>query len=155
MLMPLRSMALAVAITLCASQLSAQNQNPRFGQWRLKSDAPAPASNIMTYEAHGAKGMKVTVESVNARGEKTSWWYLTDFDGKDMPVTGSSGTSQTSVRPIDQWTNEIINKRDGKVTQILTNVLSRDGNTIGVIYMRDDGMGKTTNVSFATYERIK
>lgn len=108
----------------------------------------------MTYEAHGASGMKVTVESVNARGEKTSWWYLTEFDGKDMPVTGSSGTTHSSVRPLDQWTNEIVNKRNGKVTQVLTNVLSRDGNTIGVIYMRDDDSGKTTNVSFATYERI-
>lgn len=38
---------------------------------------------------------------------------------------------------------------------MLTNVLSPDGNTIGVIYMRDDGSGKTTAVSFATYERIK
>jgi hypothetical protein len=63
--------------------------------------------------------MKVTVESVNAKGE-------------------------------------IINKRDGRVTQVLTNMLSPDGNTIGVMYMRMDPEGKrTTNVTFATYERIR
>ena len=148
---------LSAAITMLIAFASAhgQNTNPRFGQWKLKSDAPAPQSNVMTYEPFGAKGMKVTVTSVNARGDTTSWWYTTDFDGKDMPVTGSSGTTHTSVRTITDRINEIVNKRDGRVTQVLTNVLSPDGNTIGVIYMRDDGSGKTTAVSFATYERIK
>jgi hypothetical protein len=72
-----------------------------------------------------------------------------------MPVTGASGSTHTSVRTINERINEIVNKRDGKVTQILTNVLSPDGNTIGIIYMRDDGTGKTANVTFATYERMK
>jgi hypothetical protein len=107
----------------------------------------------MTYEPHGARGMKVTVEAVNARGETSQWWYVTEFDGKDMPVTGNASTSHTAVRQINDRINEIINKKDGKVTQVLTNVLSPDGNTIAVMYMRDDGTGRTTNVSFAIYER--
>lgn len=145
-------LALAGLLTL-ATTLEAQS-NPRFGRWKLKSDAPAPSSNIMTYEAFGSSGMKVTIESVNARGEKTSWWYTTNFDGADMPVTGNAGQTHAAVRKINDRVNEIINKRDGKVTQVLTNVLSPDGNTIGVMYMRDDGNGKTTGVTFATYERI-
>ena len=56
---------------------------------------------------------------------------------------------------MDDRVNAIVNKKDGKVTQVLTNVLSPDGNTIAVIYMRDDGAGKTTAVTFATYERIR
>ncbi len=150
-----RGIGIAIATVLAATGAQAQGTNPRFGQWKLKSDAPAPASNIMTYEPFGASGMRVSIASVNARGEKSEWWYTTEFDGKDMPVTGSSGTTHTSVRTITDRINEIVNKRDGKVTQVLTNVLSPDGNTIGVIYMRDDGNGKTTAVSFATYERIK
>jgi hypothetical protein len=146
--------ALVALAIVAGSEVSAQNQNPRFGRWKLKSEAPPPSSNIMTYEPFGAKGMKVTVESVNAKGEKTAWWYTTDFDGKDMPVTGQENAT-SSVRTINDRINEIINKRNGRVTQILTNVLSPDGNTIGVMYMRDDGNGKTTNVTFATYERIK
>ena len=151
----LRGIGIVSALLIAASNLSAQAINPRFGQWKLKSEAPAPSSNIMTYEPYGAAGMKVTVTSVNARGERSEWWYTTDFDGKDMPVTGSSGTTHTSVRKIDDRVNEIVNKRDGRVTQVLTNALSPDGNTIGVIYMRADSTGKTTNVTFATYERIK
>lgn len=149
------SLLIAVAaLVAVARPTEAQGTNPRFGRWKLKSDAPAPASNIMTYEASGAAGMKVTVQSVNARGDTTTWWYTTEFDGRDMPVSGNTGTTHTSVRRINDRINEIVNKRDGRVTQLLTNVLSPDGQTIAVMYMRDDGNGKTTGVTFATYERL-
>lgn len=151
----LPNLGMAVVMLMTFSGARAQATNPRFGQWKLKSDAPAPSSNVMTYEAFGASGMKITVSSVNARGEKSEWWYTTEFDGKDMPVTGSTGTTHTSVRRITDRINEIVNKRDGMVTQVLTNVLSPDGNTIAVIYMRNDATGRTTAVSFATYERIR
>jgi hypothetical protein len=150
----MKTLSVAAAVVLLAGTVTAQNQNPRFGKWKLKSDAPPPSSNIMTYEPHGTGGMKVTIDAVNAKGEKSQWWYTTNFDGKDMPVTGNAGQTHTSVRIINDRINEIINKRDGKVTQVLTNVLSPDGQTIGVMYMRDDGTGKTTNVTFATYERM-
>jgi hypothetical protein len=127
------NLGMAMGMLIAFSGAPAQATNPRFGQWKLRSDAPAPSSNIMTYEAFGAAGMKVTVTSVNARGEKSEWWYTTEFDGRDMPVTGSSGTTHTSVRTINDRINEIVNKRDGRVTQLLTNVLSPDGNTIAVI----------------------
>jgi hypothetical protein len=150
-----RVLGTVAIVAALAAGTSAQNTNPRFGKWKLKSDAPAPASNIMTYEPHGAKGMKITVESVNAKGEASKWWYTTEFDGKDQPVTGTAPNSMTSVRIIDDRINEIVNKRDGQVTQILTNVLSPDKNTLGIIYMRQDAGGKTTGVTFATYERIQ
>jgi hypothetical protein len=153
-----------LAVLLCATAplvtprggtLLAQATNPRFGRWQLKSDAPPPASNIMTYEPLGATGMKVTIQSVNAKGDTTRWWYTTEFDGKDMPVTGNAGQTHAAVKTVSPLVNEITNKKDGRVTQRLTNVLSLDGQTIAVIYMRDDGAGKTTGVTFATYERIK
>lgn len=144
----------AISMTLGAVTGDAQAANPRFGRWLLKSEAPAPASNIMTYEPFGASGMKVTIEAVNARNDTTRWWYTTTFDGQDMPVTGNAGQSHASVRAVNERVNEIVNKKDGRVTTRLTNVLSPDGNTIAVIYMRDDGAGKTTGVTFATYTRI-
>ena len=146
---------LIAALLALTAGVSAQPTNPRFGRWKIKSDAPPPSSNIMTYEPFGAKGMKVTVEAVNAKGETTKWWYTTEFDGKDMPVTGQAPGQTSAVTTINDRVNVITNKRDGKTTQVLTNVLSPDGDTIGVIYMRDDGSGKTTGVTFATYERIK
>ena len=147
--------ALLVApLSVGARDAYAQPSNPRFGRWLLKSDAPAPASNIMTYEPLGPTGMQVTIQAVNARGDTTRWSYATEFDGRDMPVTGNASQTHAAVRPISSQVNEIVNKNNGRVTQRLTNVLSPDFQTIAVIYMREDADGKTTGVTFATYTRM-
>ena len=62
--------------------------------------------------------------------------------------------SSVATAPIERVVSAGSGIIHGKVTQVLTNVLSPDGNTIAVIYMRDDGAGKTTSVTFATYERM-
>lgn len=146
--------ALAAGVATLAVALSAQAPNPRFGKWKLKSDTPPPTSNVMTYEPTGATGMKITIDAVNREGVKSQWYYTTNFDGKDEPVTGNAGTDSGSVRMINDRINEIIYKKDGRVSQVLTNVLSPDGSTIGIIYMRMNAEGKTTNVTFATYEKL-
>ena len=147
----LTALLLGGARNACAQ---AGTGNPRFGRWILKSDAPAPASNIMTYEPLGASGMKVTIQAVNARGDTTRWSYATEFDGRDMPVTGNASQTHAAVRPISSLVNEIVNKSNGRVTQRLTNVLSPDFQTIAVNYMREDADGKTSGVTFATYTRM-
>ena len=142
-------------IASLAAIVSAQKPNPRYGKWKLKSDAPAPQSNVMTYEPHNGKGMKITIDAVNREGVKSQWGYTTMFDGKDETLVGNPGTDTGSVRVVTDRINEIIYKKGGKVTQILTNVLSPDGNTIGIMYMRQNDEGKTTGVTFATYEKTK
>jgi hypothetical protein len=148
---------LAATVAMLAISLSAQAANPRYGRWKLKSEAPAPQSNVMTYEPlAGGKGMKITIDAVNKEGVASKWGYNTTFDGKDEPLYGNPGTDTGSVKIITDRINEIVYKKGGKVTQVLTNVLSPDGDTIGVMYMRMDPEGKrTTNVTFATYEKIK
>ena len=151
------SAAFAAAVGLLMVSLSAQAaKNPRYGKWKLKSDAPPPQSNVMTYEPYSGTGMKITIDQVNKDGVASKWGYNTMFDGKDEALYGNPGTDTGSVRVITDRINEIIYKKNGKVTQVLTNVLSPDGDTIGVMYMRMDPEGKkTTNVTFATYERMK
>ena len=150
----MKKKACAIAVfVLAAASASAQAPNPRFGKWKLKSDAPAPASNIMTYEPHNGKGMKITIDAVNKDGVKSQWWYTTMFDGKDEVLTGNPGTDSGSVRIVNDRINEIIYKKDGRITQVLTNVLSPDGSAIAVTYMRMNAEGKTTGVTFATYEK--
>jgi hypothetical protein len=148
---------LLATIAMLGASGSAQSPgNPRFGRWRIKSDAPPPTSNIMTYAPYNGKGMTITIDAVNKDGVATKWGYNTMFDGKDEPLYGNPGTDTGSVRIINDRINEIVYKKGGKVTQVLTNVLSPDGDTIGVIYMRMDPEGKVAkNVTFATYEKIK
>ena len=144
-----------LGVLLSAVIASAADPNPRFGKWKLKSDAPAPQSNVMTYEPYGDHGMKITIDAVNREGVKSQWGYVTNFDGKDEPITGNPGADSGAVRATSAAVNEIIYKKNGRVTQILTNVLSTDHDTLGIIYMRQDADGKTTNVTFATYQRVK
>lgn len=143
----------AVAALFGMSAVAADN--PRFGKWKLKSDAPAPQSNVMTYEPFGDHGMKITIDQVNKDGAKTQWWYTTNFDGKDEKLTGNPGTDTGSVKILSPKVNEIVYKKGGKVTQVLTNVLSPDNDTIGVMYMRMDADGKVANITNATYQKIK
>ena len=151
----MRQLCVIVALVLTTASVSAQAPNPRFGKWKLKSDAPPPTSNIMTYEPFNGNGMKITIDAVNKDGAKSQWWYTTRFDGKDEVLTGNPGTDTGSVRIVTDRINEIIYKKGGKITQVLTNVLSPDGTTIGVMYMRMTPEGRTSNVTFATYEKLQ
>ena len=153
---PNRIAALSLLLLLgTATAAVAQGDNPRLGKWKLKSEAPPPAINVMTYEPFGHGGMRVTVESKNAEGRETKWTYTTMFDGKDEPVVGHPSADTTSVRKIDRRTTEIVNKKSGRIIQIITNVISEDGNTINNTYKNFDAEGKPTRETKAVYERIQ
>ncbi len=144
----------ALAATVTAATASAQDANPRFGVWKLKSDAPPPSSNVMTYEPWGDGGMRITVESTNRRGEDSVWSYATLFDGEFRPVTGQA-KADTAVEIIDERTTRISNARNGRVTQVILNTLSEDGSTISNEYVRLDEDGKIVRVTHAVYERVR
>ena len=120
-----------------------------MGKWKLKQEPPAV--NIMTYEAVG-QGMKVTVDSVNSSGQKTHWTYTTMLDGKDAPITGSPTADAAAVTKVDATTNEIVYKKDGKVTQTATNVISADGKTVTVTFHRTNAQGQPVS-TVAVYEK--
>ncbi len=152
--------ALAGGGTPAPQASAAPAANPRFGKWRLKpADAAAPPStNVMTYEPFEGTGMKVTINRLEADGSLTAQWgYTTMFDNKETQMTGSQSAQNASVRMISDRTAEITyrNRADGRIARQLTNVLSPDGNTIGIIYMNYGADGKPDNVTFATYERMK
>lgn len=141
------------ALSLAPSRAAAQNTNPRFGVWKIESDAPPPALNLMTYEPYQDNGMRITVEATNAQGEKSRWGYVTLFDGVFRPVTGREGT-ETAVEIVDEHTTKITSRRDGKVSQIIINKLSADGNRIDNEYHSFGPDGKE-RVSTAVYDRIR
>ncbi len=152
-----RNLILAVVLLSAGTVVLAQQKptpNPRFGRWKMDQAAPAPQSNIMTYEPFGTGGMKVTVATVNAQSQKSEWSYETLFDGVFRPVAGQQG-SETAVEFINDHSTRIQNKRNGKVNQIVINTLSDDGKTINNEYVRMDENGKITGVTHAVYRRIE
>jgi hypothetical protein len=144
-----RAGAVCVVAMMIAGAGAAEQANPRIGKWKLKQEPPAV--NIMTYEPAG-QGMKVTVDAVNASGQKTHWTYTTMFDGKDEPITGNPNADTAAVTKKDETTNEIVYKKDGKVTQTATNAISADGKTVTVTFHRTDAQGKPVT-TVAVYER--
>jgi hypothetical protein len=155
----LTAIVLGIVAASDPTPASAQANNPRYGKWRLKPTDPAapPSTNVMTYEPHNGTGMKITINSLQPDGSLTpQWGYTTMFDGKDEPMTGSRAKDLASVKILSDRVNEITYKRgDGTINQILTNVISTDGTTLGIIYMSMDATGKTTRVTFATYEKMQ
>jgi hypothetical protein len=146
-------LVVAVASVLLVCGVGAQEASSRFGVWQMESDAPPPSINIMTYEPYGDGGMRITVASTNARGQDSEWGYVTMFDGAYRPVTGQEG-AETAVEFVDERTTRIYNKRDGRVTQVIINTLSEDGNTINNEYVRLDAEGRITRVTHAVYRRV-
>jgi hypothetical protein len=147
-----RAPLLALMAATLAAPAAAQDPSPRFGVWKIQSDNPPPSINIMTYEPHGNGGMKITVWSMNSEGESNEWGYTTMFDGEFEPVSGQENAA-TAVEFVDARTTKISNKRGGRVTQEIINVLSDDGNTINNEYIRiaEDGSRRS---SHAVYERV-
>lgn len=130
--------------------VAAQTSNPRIGTWKLKQEPPA--TNVMTYEPAGSGGMKVTVDSVSASGQKSHWTYTTMLDGKDAPITGYTTADTAAVTKVDATTNEIVYKKAGKVTQTATNVISADGRTVTVTFHRTNAQGQPVT-TVAVYEK--
>ena len=146
------ALIVALLATLSATPSAAQDPADRFGIWEMQSVAPPPSSNVMTYEPYGERGMSITVASVNGRGEANEWGYATLFDGQFREVWGQNG-SDTAVEFIDERSTRITNRRNGRVTQVIINTLSEDGDTIYNEYVRLDAQGKITGVSHAVYVR--
>src|SRR5262249_31472327 len=127
-------------------RVSAQTTDPRVGAWKLNvakstfSPGPAPQSNALKIEAAG-QGEKVTTEGVNAEGARTATQYTANFDGKDYPLTGSQIANTVSLKRIDARTTERTDKKDGKVVQTLTRVVSADGKTMTVTVKGTNAQG--------------
>ena len=146
-------LAALAALVVAPAGASAQGAE-RYGRWRLQSDAPPPALNIMTYAPYMDGGMRITVESTNSRGETSSWGYVTLFDGVFRPVTGREGT-ESAVEALDSRTTKITTRRDGWISQVIFNRISEDGDRIDNEYRNYAEDGTERSVTHAVYERIR
>ena len=52
---PVVILSVALIAPLIGTTMRGQTPNPRYGTWKLKSDAPPPQSNLMTYARSTAR----------------------------------------------------------------------------------------------------
>jgi hypothetical protein len=116
---------------------------PYSGSFRERRVGPAPAG------AHAASGSwmldsvadlgdvaRIVSYASSKDGLKMNWngmSYDARFDGADYPIAGDPGHTVVTLKRLGSDTIEEIDKRDGKVTDIIRSTLSGDGKTLQVV----------------------
>jgi hypothetical protein len=129
--------------TLAARFTDYTGSQPYSGNFTEKRLGAAPAG------AHAASGSwqldkvadvgdvgRTISYTMSADGLKMSWngmSYDARFDGKDYPMSGDPGNTLVALKRLGTDTIEEIDKRDGKVTDILRSTVSNDGKTMQVV----------------------
>ena len=144
-----------VFVSLVGVTAFAQASDPLVGTWKLnvaKSKGRAAKSGTTTIDAVG-KGVKLSVELVDADGVARKWGFTADYDGKDNPVTGNSPYGDVAaLTRVDANTTRITNKQGGKVTSVQTIVVSNDGKTRTTTTKGTGAKGESID-SVAFYEK--
>lgn len=104
------------------------------GTWRMNpakskhSSGPGLKSLMETVELD-ENHYKVDANGTAADGKPVHIEFNAKFDGKDYPMIGVSWADEVSVKWIDAHTPQMIQKKDGQVTMIITCTVSKDGKT--------------------------
>jgi hypothetical protein len=132
-----RQLRLGIALLSFSAALWAAD-DPLMGTWKLdvakssySSGAP-PQSTISSYEPYGKDGFRFTSDTVNAQGKASHISYVSEYDGKDYPITGDPARDSNSAKRIDLYTHLITNKKNGNVTTTSRRVVSKDGKTLTI-----------------------
>ena len=131
--MPAMKRISAISLSLLlASVVVLQAADQFTGTWVLNvgksSYSPGKPPMSQTTKLETLKdGIREIVDRVNADGTMTHWDFTAKFDGKDYPITGDPDRDMASVKKVDDFTLEVVNKKAGKVTTSMKLVVAKDG----------------------------
>lgn len=131
--------------------------DPHVGTWSLNvnkskySTGQPPRQQTTIYAVEGS-GVRVTTKGVGVLGQPTSTFYTAAFDGKDHAVKGNVDWDAVALRRVDSHTIEFTRKKSGKVVQMATSVVSKDGKTRTITTTGVNAQGAKVNI-VAIYER--
>jgi hypothetical protein len=149
--------AACVAImAVAAATGSTQTADPVVGSWKLDiakstyKPGPAPKSVAILVEAAG-KGLKVSVDAVNADGSPLKWGFTTQRDGKPVPVTGNPLFDTATTTQASPTTGTTEYKKADKLVATSKLAVSADGKTMTLTATGTDAKGQNMhNVSVYT-----
>jgi hypothetical protein len=152
-----RNLALAVlSLFLCSGAAwaagAAWTDDVQVGNWKINlskshfNTSPPPKSQTIAIVPLGKDGVKVTVDAVTAKGEKSTIEYAGQYDGKENPRTESGAGAvpgQTvSLKRIDAHTAERTTYLKGKKLVTEKWDISADGKMRTVTQSGVDPAGK-------------
>ncbi|MBZ5499159.1 MAG: hypothetical protein LAP85_22400 [Acidobacteriia bacterium] len=85
-----------------------------------------PRSQTRTIEVFGDR-ITYTSKGLDAAGKPTLSQFSANLDGKGYPLTGGADSDTISLKRIDRFTQESIQKKAGKVVWRNRRVVSADG----------------------------
>lgn len=94
------------------------------GRWLLVSGQASENGQMTTYKTNGDE-----LTLTRPTGET----YTAKFDGNDYPVKGSYGYDQVSLKRINERSFEETDKLNGKVIEVDTWTVSKDGKTLTAV----------------------
>jgi hypothetical protein len=149
-------LASGFVVAVASSLALAQTPSVMPGEWTLDvskssfSPGPAPKSQHAVLTAI-PNGIRTSADRVEADGKRVHFEWNGTFDGKDQPVLGDPARDHVSVKKIDDYTIEVTNKKDGKVTTLLRAVYAKDGKSRTETTTGTNAQGKPVrNVTYWT-----
>ena len=131
------------------------NWKANIGKSHFKT-SPAPQSQTVMITPQGKDGVKVTVNAVNAKGEKSTIEYGGQYDGKQNPRTetgaGAVSGQTVTLKRIDGHTAERVTYLNGKKLVTEKWEISGDGKTRTVTQSGVDTAGKAVD-NVIVYEK--
>lgn len=110
--------------------------DPLLGTWQMDaskskfSPGPPPKSITIKFE-QADQGIKASSDTVLADGKTTHTEFTANYDGMDVPLTGSPIADTVSVQKVGD-TRVRKDKKNGKVIMTYTGTVSKDGKTFSV-----------------------
>ena len=133
-----RKLAIAV-LSVFIVCLSAWADDVQVGTWKVNvtkskfKTSPPPQSQTVTIVSQGNDGIKLTVNAVNAKGEKSTIEYAAQYDGKEYPRTesgaGAVAGQTVTLKRIDAHAVERVAYLKGKKLTTEKWEISKDGKT--------------------------
>ncbi len=150
-----------ILILLVAAACAFAADDPFLGLWKcnfqksrttVASPPPQPVSMTLRYEKEGDR-FRITAEAVTADGQSQRTERTVRYGDAELPRTPNSPPGDVVInRRLDRKTEEIVYKRDGKVTSVITRIVSQDGKTLTYTAKTTGDDGKP-NETIIVYER--
>ena len=114
------------------------------GKWLVVGGQASENAQVTTYKTNGDE-----LTMTRPTGES----YTAKFDGNDYPVKGSYGYDQVSLKRVNNNSFEETDKLKGKVIEVDTWTVSKDGKTLSVVAVEKPSNRTNTFVATKVAEK--
>jgi hypothetical protein len=144
-----------VVILITPSLSSGQATSLLQGTWKEDfakaklSPVPAngaPKERMLKWDPI-AGGLRQSVDTITAKGEKTHTGAVEKFDGTEGKVEGDQTPTTRALKRLNDHAYEEVTRQNGKVTVTRTLTISADGKMLTVATKGTNGQGQPVNNS--------